>query len=50
MTNRLWNKYEEMKELMGAENLLDELMRALSEDEARENLEWISDQHDLGVF
>ena len=48
--NELWAKYEEMKEMMGAESLLDELMQALSADEIEENLEWISDQNDLGVF
>lgn len=46
----LWDKYEQMKELMGAEHLMDELMRALSADEMKENLEYIDRHHELGVF
>ena len=48
--NELWEKYEQMKEIMGAESLLEELMQALSAKEIEENLEWISDQNDLGIF
>lgn len=39
-----------MKEIMGAENLLDELARALSTDELEENLRWVDKNHDLGIF
>ena len=39
-----------MKEIMGAENLLDELARALSTDELEENLRWIDKNQDLGIF
>ena len=48
--NEIWNIFEEMKEIMGAENLLDELARALSTDELEENLRWVDKNHDLGIF
>ena len=32
-SNEIWDIFEDMKEIMGAENLLDELARALSTDE-----------------
>lgn len=49
-SNEIWNIFEEMKEIMGAENLLDELARALSTDELEENLRWIDKNQDLGIF
>lgn len=48
--SELWKKYEQMKEMMGAEALLEELMQALNADEIEENLKWISDNNDLDVF
>ena len=49
-SNEIWNIFEEMKEIMGAENLLDELARALSTDELEENLRWVDKNQDLGIF
>lgn len=49
-SNEIWNIFEDMKEIMGAENLLDELARALSTDELEENLRWVDKNHDLGIF
>lgn len=46
----IWDIFEKMKEIMGAENLLDELARALSTDELEENLRWVDKNHDLGIF
>lgn len=36
-----------LENIMGAEELLHELMQALSEKEARENAEYIARMHDL---
>lgn len=47
---KLWEKYEEMKEILGAEALLNALMQALNTNEIEENLKWISDNYDLDVF
>ena len=49
-SNEIWDIFEDMKEIMGAENLLDELARALSTDELEENLRWIDKNQDLGIF
>ena len=49
-SNEIWDIFEDMKEIMGAENLLDELARALSTDELEENLRWVDKNHDLGIF
>ena len=49
-SNEIWDIFEDMKEIMGAENLLDELARALSTDELEENLRWVDKIHDLGIF
>ena len=46
----IWQIFEKMKEIMGAENLLDELARALSTDELEENLRWVDKNYDLGIF
>lgn len=46
----LYDVMAEMKELMGAESLLEELFQAMSSDEAQENLEHIDRMHDLGLF
>jgi hypothetical protein len=46
----VWDIFEEMKELLGEEELLNELAQALSTDELEENLRWIDKNHDLGLF
>ena len=42
--------FEEMKEMLGAEELVNELAQALSTDELEENLRFIDKNHDLGLF
>ena len=46
----VWDIFEEMKELLGAEELVNELAQALSTDELEENLRFIDKNHDLGLF
>lgn len=48
--NELYNKAEELKELLGTELLLNELIQAMSTDELRENLEFIDRMHDTNIF
>ena len=48
--NTLMDKMDELKELMGADTLLEELARALSVDDLRDNLEYIDRMHDMNVF
>ena len=40
-------KMDELKEIMGADLLLEELVRAMSEDEAKENFDFIKRMHGL---
>lgn len=42
--------YENMKELMGADALLEELVQSLSNDELEEHLRWIAKMNDIDVF
>ena len=49
-SSEVWDIFEEMKELLGEEELLNELAQALSTDELEENLRWIDKNHDLGLF
>ena len=46
----VWDIFEEMKELLGTEELVNELAQALSTDELEENLRFIDKNHDLGLF
>lgn len=46
----VWDIFEEMKEILGAEELVNELAQALSTDELEENLRFIDKNHDLGLF
>ena len=46
----VWDIFEEMKEMLGAEELVNELAQALSTDELEENLRFIDKKHDLGLF
>lgn len=39
--------YEQLKEILGAEKLLDDVFEALSEDTIKETLEHIIKMHDL---
>lgn len=44
---KLYEKYEQMKELMGAEMLLEEIIQGMSSDEMRDSLKFIARMHDL---
>ena len=48
--DEVWDIFEEMKEMLGAEELVNELAQALSTDELEENLRFIDKSHDLGLF
>ena len=48
--NKLFEKMDEMVELMGAEAVLEELARAMSSDELQENLEYIDRMHETDLF
>ena len=43
-------KWEEMRTLLGTEAMLEELHQALNAQEVEENLRWIDQQWDLGLF
>ena len=48
--DEVWDIFEEMKEILRAEELVNELAQALSTDELEENLRFIDKNHDLGLF
>lgn len=48
--DEVWDIFEEMKEMLGAEELVNELAQALSTDELEENLRFIDKNHDLCLF
>jgi hypothetical protein len=48
--SKLFEKIEEMKELLGAEALLNEICQGLSSDELYAALEYTSRMHDMGLF
>lgn len=47
LSDRNFDNLEKLKELMGAEELLRELFQAMSAKECQENLEHISNMHDI---
>ena len=42
-----YEKMEELKELMGAEALLEEIIVSMSGDEIKEMVEWITRMYDI---
>ena len=48
--DELYGVFTEMKEMLGADTLLEELFQAMSSQEAWENLEHIDQMYDLGLF
>lgn len=48
--NELYNIVDEMIELMGHEQLLDSLIRAMSSDELESNLRYIDRVYDLDII
>jgi len=47
---KLFSIVDEMKEALGAETLLDDLCQALSAKELEDNLRYIDNMRDLGIF
>lgn len=48
-SNEVYELYETLLEALGPEMLLQELMRAMSSQEAQENLEHIAQMHDIAI-
>jgi len=48
--DELYGIFTEMKMMLGADALLEELFQAMSSKEAQENLEHIDQMWDLGLF
>lgn len=48
--NELFEKMDEMVELMGTDAVLEELARAMSSDELQENLEYIDRMNETNLF
>lgn len=46
-SNELWNIFDEMKEIMTSEELLENLAKAMGDDELESNLEYIARMWDL---
>ena len=46
----VWIKFEEIKEILGAEELLECIVQALSTDELEENLWYIDRTQYLNIF
>ena len=44
-----YEKMEELKDLMGAEALLEEIIVSMSSDELKETLEWITRMYDIEI-
>lgn len=47
ISNKLWDKIDEMKEVMGADKLLEELCRCLSDDELEKQLKYICKAYEI---
>lgn len=48
--NELMEKADEIKDLLGADGLLEALLKAMDSDDLRENLEYIDRMNDTGLF
>lgn len=48
--NKVWDIFEEMKEALGAEELLHQIAQALTTKELEDNLRYIDRMNDLGMF
>jgi len=48
-SDAVWDLFEQVREMLGDATLLEELMRAMSSQEAQENLEFIIQMHDLPI-
>ena len=42
-----WEKYEQLKDILGAEELCEEFANAMSGDELDENCDWIARCHEI---
>lgn len=48
--NKLYEKFEQMRDEMGADALLTELYQAMTTDEAEANLKYIARNWDMEIF
>ena len=48
--SKVWDILDEMKELLGADSLLDQLCQAMSTDDLEDNLRYIDRMNDLDLF
>lgn len=48
--NKLMDNVDKMKDIIGADELLDALCRAMSSDELEDNLRYIDRMHETNVF
>ena len=48
--NELMNKLDELVEMLGADNAINELAKAMDSKELEENLKFIDRMHDLNLF
>jgi len=48
--NDLMEKADEIKDLLGADGLLEALLKAMDSDDLRENLGYIDRMNDTGLF
>lgn len=48
--NTLMKKADEIKEILGADGLLDALLKAMDSDELKADLSYIDRMHDTNVF
>lgn len=49
-SDTIWEIFEQMKETLGTETLLDNLAQAMGTDDLKENLEYIDRMFDTGLF
>ena len=50
MKNELMNKLDELVEMLGAENAINELAKAMDSNELESNLKFIDRMNDLNLF
>lgn len=50
MKNDLMNKLDELVEMLGAENAINELAKAMDSKELESDLKYIDRMHDLNLF
>ena len=46
---KLWNAIDDIKDVLGADKFIDELCRAMSDDELEENLKFIAKNNKIKI-